>query len=159
MGDSPALDREHCALSESIASVTLPTSHLSADLAADPHAAYVGARLRDFFADTTPWPRRLWDVSSVLALREAHEAARWQARQVLSAGAVTWYLRALERQLGPDRGLGDSKLRRLLTTLLRSGLGPDSPERRQLDQLMPMIVSGYLDRWRDAVGCGPAAFR
>jgi hypothetical protein len=124
-------------------------------LASDPHAAHVGARLRDFFADTTPWPRRLWDISSVLALREAHEAARWHARRVLSTGAVTWYLRALERQLGPDRGLGDSKLRSLLTGLLRSGLGPDSPERRQLDQLMPMIVGGYLDRWRDAVDAGP----
>jgi hypothetical protein len=135
--------------------VPLPTSHLSAELAADPHAAHVGARLRDFFADTTPWPRRLWDVSSVLALREAHEAGRWQARQVLSAGAVTWYLRALERQLGPDRGLGESKLRKLLTTLLRSGMGPDSAERRQLDQIMPMIVGGYLDRWRDAVDVGP----
>jgi hypothetical protein len=135
--------------------VTLPASPLSADLASDPHAAHVGARLRDFFADTTPWPRRLWDISSVLALREAHEAARWHARRVLSTGAVTWYLRALERQLGPDRGLGDSKLRRLLTGLLRSGLGPDSPERRQLDQLMPMIVGGYLDRWRDAVDAGP----
>jgi hypothetical protein len=104
--------------------VTLPPSRLSAALATDPHAAHVGARLLDFFADTTPWPRRLWDISSALALREAHEAARWQARQVLSPGAVTWYLRALERQLGPDRGLGDSKLRKLLTVLLRSGLGP-----------------------------------
>jgi hypothetical protein len=101
-------------------------------MATDPHAAHVGARLLDFFADTTPWPRRLWDISSALALREAHEAGRWQARQVLSAGAVTWYLRALERQLGPDRGLGDSKLRKLLTGLLRSGLGPHSPERANL---------------------------
>jgi hypothetical protein len=124
-------------------------------MATDPHAVHVGARLLDFFADTTPWPRRLWDISSALALREAHEAGRWQARQVLSAGAVTWYLRALERQLGPDRGLGDSKLRTLLTGLLRSGLGPNSPERRQLDQLSPMIITGYLDRWRDAVDSGP----
>jgi hypothetical protein len=107
--------------------VTSPTSRLSAALVIDPYAVHVAARLLDFFADTTPWPRRLWDVSSVLALREAYEAARWQARQVLSSGAVTWYLRALERQLGPDRGLGDSKLRRLLTTLLRSGLGPKQP--------------------------------
>jgi hypothetical protein len=134
---------------------------LSSALTTDPHAAHIAARLLDFFADTTPWPRRLWDVSSVLALREACEAGRWQARQVLSPGAITWYLHALERQLGPDRGLGDSRLRRLLTVLLRSGLGPNSPERRQLDQLLPMIISGYLDRWRDAVDAGhlPSAER
>lgn len=135
--------------------MTLPPSPLSTALATDPHAAHVAARLLDFFADTTPWPRRLWDVSSALALREAHEVGLWQTRQVLSVGAVTWYLRALERQLGPDRGLGDSKLRKLITELLRSGLGPNSPERRQLDQLLPMVIAGYLDRWRDTVDSGP----
>lgn len=135
--------------------MTLPPSRLSVPLATDPHAAHVGARLLDFFADTTPWPRRLWDVSSGLALREAQEAGRWQARQVLSPGAVAWYLHALERQLGPDRGLGDGKLRRHVTNLLRSGLAPNSPERRQLGQLLPIVVTGYLDRWRDAVNAGP----
>ncbi|MFY1633737.1 integrase [Solwaraspora sp. WMMB335] len=68
---------------------------------------------------------------------------------------MTWYLHGLERQLGPDRGLGDSKLRRHLTGLLRSGLGANSPERRQLGQLLPSITIGYLDRWRDAVDAGP----
>jgi hypothetical protein len=125
-----------------------PAANLS--LATDPYAVYVSARLLDFFADTTPWPRRLWQVSSVLALQEAYEAGRWQALQVLGATSVTWYLRALERQLGPDRGLGDSKLRRHLVALLRSNLEPDSPERRQLRQLFPMLVNGYLDRWREA---------
>lgn len=128
---------------------------MSAAVVTDPYTMHVGARLLDFFADTTPWPRRLWDVSSALALREAHELGRWRARQVVSPGAITWYLPALERQLGRDRGLGDSKLRKLLTTLLRSGLGPDSPERRQLGQLLPMINTGYLDRWREAVDSGP----
>ena len=74
-----------------------------------PYAAHVTARLLDFFADTTPWPRRLWDVSSVLALEEAWEAGDWQRQQVLSGSAVSWYLHTLERLLGPDRGLGDSK--------------------------------------------------
>ena len=64
-------------------------------------------------------------------------------------------MHSLERQLGPDRGLGDGRLRRHLTGLLRSGLPPNSPERRQLGQLLPTIAGGYLDRWRDAVDCGP----
>ncbi|MFI7607431.1 integrase [Micromonospora sp. NPDC049366] len=68
---------------------------------------------------------------------------------------MTWYLRSLERQLGPDRGLGDGKLRRHVTNLLRSGLGPNSAERRQLGQLLPAINDGYLDRWRDSVDAGP----
>jgi len=106
----------------------------------------------DFFADTTPWSRRLWDVSSVLALQEAWEAGDWQRKQVLSAKAVSWYLRTLERLLGPDRGLGDSRLRRELMQLLRSGLPPDSQERRRLRQLIRQINDDYVRRWMVAVG-------
>jgi hypothetical protein len=46
----------------------------AAPLATDSYARHVVARLLDFFADTSPWPRRLWEVSSVLALQEAAEA-------------------------------------------------------------------------------------
>jgi hypothetical protein len=111
----------------------------------------VVARLLDFFADTSPWPRRLWEVSSVLALREAAEAGDWLRMHVLSQGAVSWYLHVLERQLGPDRGLGDTQLRKELTTLLRSGLAPDSRDRRRLIQLMPAIMNDYLPRWATSV--------
>ncbi|WP_143261522.1 integrase [Allokutzneria sp. NRRL B-24872] len=85
-----------------------------------------------------------------MALREAAEAGDWVRSRVLSPGAVSWYLRALERQLGPDLGLGDSRLRQELTTLLRSGLAPDSRERRRLVQLMPLVTNGYLERWASA---------
>ena len=116
--------------------------------AADPYAQHVLARLLDFFADTTPWPRRLWGVGAVLALREAAEAGDWSRMRVLSSGAVSWYLRSLERQLGPDRGLGDAQLRKGLIRLLRSGLDPESQERRRLIQLIPMINTSYLATWR-----------
>jgi hypothetical protein len=112
-------------------------------LAANAYARHVVARLLDFFADTSPWPRRLWEVSGVLALREAAETGDWSRMRVLSPGAVSWYLRNLERQLGPDRGLGDSQLRKELTGLLRSGLAPDGRDRRRLVQLMPAITDGY----------------
>jgi len=95
--------------------------------------------------------RRLWEVSGVLALREAAEAGDWSRMAVLSPGAVSWYLRNLERQLGPDRGLGDSQLRKELTGLLRSGLAPDSHDHRRLVQLMPVITDRYLGRWASAV--------
>jgi hypothetical protein len=116
----------------------------------DPYAAHVTARLLDFFADTTPWPRRLWDISSALALEEAWEAGNWQRQQVLSGGAVAWYLRTLQRLLGPDQGLGDSRLRQELTQLMRSGLAPDSQQRRRLRQLIPLVTDGYLRRWAQA---------
>jgi hypothetical protein len=117
----------------------------------DQYSAYVIARLLDFFADTTPWPRRLWDISNVLALHEATEAGDWVRRRVLGGTALEWYCHALERQLGPDRGLGDTQLRRELTGLLRSKLAPDSRERRRLIQLMPYVTSGYVQRWAAAI--------
>ena len=116
-------------------------------LASGPYASHVTSRLLDFFSDTTPWPRRLWDVSSVLALEEAADAGYWVEQRVLSASALSWYLHTLERQLGPDHGLGDSQLRRELTTLLRSGLSAHSRERRRLTELLPRISTGYLQRW------------
>jgi hypothetical protein len=112
--------------------VTAASPLSAAPLATDTYARHVVARLLDFFADTSPWPRRLWEVSSVLALREAAEAGDWIRLRVLTPGAVSWYLRALERQLGPDRGLGDTQLRKELTTLLHSELAPDSRDRRRI---------------------------
>lgn len=123
----------------------------SVTLATHPYASHVLARLLDFFRETTPWPRRLWETSNVLALEEAVECGDWTRMRVLSAGAVSWYLRDLERQLGPDRGLGDTRLRKELTGLLRSKLPTDGRDRRQLVQLLPSIKHGYLNRWAASV--------
>lgn len=116
-------------------------------LGSAPYATHVAARLIDFFSDTAPWPRRLWDISSVLALREAVEAGGWVEERVLSSGALSWYLQALERQLGPDHGLGDSLLRKELVKLLRSGISAHSRERRRLEQMVPLVTVDYLARW------------
>ncbi|PPK70491.1 hypothetical protein CLV40_102406 [Actinokineospora auranticolor] len=64
---------------------------------------------------------------------------------------MAWYLHDLERALGPDRGLGDGRLRRELTDLLRNGLSPDGQDRRKLIELLPAIQKNYLTRWADSV--------
>jgi hypothetical protein len=132
--------------------VSVSTSPLSAaSLATNSYASHVLARLLDFFGETTPWPRRLWEASNIWALEEAVECGDWTRRGVLSTGAVSWYMHDLESQLGPDRGLGDTQLRKELTKLLRSKLPTDGRERRRLVQLMPSIKQGYLDRWAVSV--------
>lgn len=130
-------------------------------LATDPYASHVLARLLDFFRETTPWPRRLWEASNILALEEAIECGDWTRMKVLSSGAVSWYLHELERQLGRDRGLGDTHLKKELTHLLRSKLPTDGRDRRRLVQLMPSIKQGYLNRWAASVDSGqpPSAER
>lgn len=62
-----------------------------------------------------PWHRRLWDVGTVLALREAVEAADWVGRHVLSHASLAWYAReSLLPRLRTDSALGDGQIRRHL---------------------------------------------
>ncbi|MCZ7456128.1 hypothetical protein [Streptomyces sp. WMMC940] len=118
----------------------------------DPYARHVLARMSDFFADErTPWPRRLWDIGSVLALEELWEAGHWQAHNMLSASACDWQRHELKAILGRDAGLGDKDLRKEVTNLLSKPLLDPSPERRRLKEVIGHLRPGYLDRWVTAI--------
>src|SRR6476620_8304589 len=94
---------------------------------------HVRARLIDFFAlEGLQWPRRLWDVGSLLALEEMLEASSWARHRVLSVVAVDWQRRHLLKVIGPDLGLGDQELRAELTSLLTKPLPDPSPAHRRL---------------------------
>lgn len=118
----------------------------------DRYARHVLARMSDFFADErTPWPRRLWDIGSVLALEELWEAGHWQAHNVLSSSACDWQRHELKTILGRDAGLGDKDLRKEITNLLSKPLLDPSPERRRLKEVIGHLRPGYLDRWVTAI--------
>ncbi|MET8956682.1 integrase [Streptomyces sp. NPDC004533] len=120
--------------------------------ASDPYARHVLARMSDFFTDEgTPWARRLWDIGSVLALEELFEAGYWQAHGVLSQTACDWQRIQLNALIGPDRGLGDKDLRKVLTGLLKNALPDPSPARRRLKEIIGHVRAGYLERWAVAV--------
>lgn len=72
-----------------------------------------------FTVDATPWPRRLWDIGSLLALEELWEAGAWESANVLSSAACNWQRKELAARLGPDVGLGDRELRRVIGELLK----------------------------------------
>lgn len=111
----------------------------------------------DFFTiDGTPWPRRLWDVGSLLGLEELWEAGSWAAQKVLTTAACDWQRNELRTIVGPDVGLGQRELRRELTTLLAAPLPDPSPARRRLKELIEHARSGYVDRWAEAVDTTPA---
>ncbi|MDQ0305460.1 hypothetical protein J2S46_000016 [Kitasatospora herbaricolor] len=108
--------------------------------------------MADYFTDEgTPWPRRLWDIGSVLALEELWEAGHWQAHNVLSQSACDWQRNELSALIGPDRGLGEKELRSEITKLLRRPLPDPSPERRRLKEIIGHVRTGYLERWAGAV--------
>ncbi|MGW8863349.1 hypothetical protein ACWGNY_30755 [[Kitasatospora] papulosa] len=119
---------------------------------ADLYARHVLARMADFFTDEgTPWPRRLWDIGSVLALEELWEAGHWQAHNVLSPSACDWQRNELRALIGPDQGLGDRELRKEINLLLQNSLLAPSPERRRLKEIISHVRAGYLDRWATAL--------
>ncbi|MFG1919746.1 integrase [Micromonospora sp. NPDC048898] len=117
----------------------------------DEYDRHVLARMTDFFTlDGLPWPRRLWDIGSLLALEELHEAGAWERQHVLSTAAVDWQRGELSRIIGPDVGLGAKDLRREVTVLLKSPLPDPSPARRRLLELIHHARPGYMGRWASA---------
>jgi hypothetical protein len=130
--------------------MSTPSHSTAALLSGDAFGEHVVARLLDFTANTTPWQRRLWDLGTVLALREVHEAGQWLDAQVISEAALRWFCRVLERLVGRDRGVGESEVRRQLRDTLQADLSEHSRHRRRLDQLINLINEGYLDRWAAA---------
>ncbi|GAA0455410.1 hypothetical protein Ade02nite_04070 [Paractinoplanes deccanensis] len=106
----------------------------------------------DFFTlEGQPWPRRLWDVGSLLALQELLEASTWAQHRVLSAAAVDWQRHELLKAIGPDVGLGDKELRAELTSLLKRPLPDPSPAHRRLRVVVDHARGGYLSRWAAAI--------
>lgn len=135
------------------------TPTLEAAFGTSDYADSIAARLRDYFGTETPWARGLWDVGSVLLLREVSEAAEWHARGVLSQASVKWLAHDAERLLGQDAGIGGVEVRRQLTSALRGNLTAHSRNHRVLIQLTDLIQRGYLERWSHAIAQNPSPER
>lgn len=111
----------------------------------------IRARICELVTPWAAWNRRSWDLGTVLALREAHEASAWVSRRVLSESSLGWFLRAsLQPRLGQDMALGDSQVKQQLEQTLKSSLTTRSKQ-RTLAQLVELIEDDYLGRWRDYV--------
>lgn len=113
------------------------------------YSRHVVARFADFTNPNTPWPRRLWDIGTFLALEELHDVGIWLDRNVLSPSAVQWLQRSLEPQLGQDMGFGTKDIRKQLTQCLRSELRVKSDGRRRLRHIIDTARNGYLERWAE----------
>lgn len=112
--------------------------------------AHVVARLEDFFQDTSPWQRRLWDAGLILSLNELVDAVRWSDAKVLSPSSVKWLAGDIERLAGRDRGVGERELRLQLQSVLRSPMKSGDARHRTLRELTALIGDGYLLRWASA---------
>ncbi|MFD0517985.1 integrase [Paractinoplanes durhamensis] len=138
LGLTAGVSGDYCALVKSRTSI-------------DMYDVHVRARMIDFFTlEGLPWPRRLWDIGSLLALQELLEAGSWVRHHVLSPAAVDWQRHELLKVIGPDVGLGDKELRAELTSLLSKPLLDPSPAHRRLREVIDHARGGYLSRWAAA---------
>jgi hypothetical protein len=129
-----------------------PGSVRAAPLTGHAFGEHLAARLLDFTADTTPWQRRLWDLGTVLVLKEVYEAGQWIDAQVLSEAAMHWLCHDTERLVGKDLGVGEPEVRRQLRDTLRADLSEHSRHRRRLYELIHLINEEYVTRWAAAAG-------
>ncbi|MFD0901399.1 hypothetical protein [Actinomadura sediminis] len=115
------------------------------------------ARVCELLESWQPWQRRLWDLGTVLALREAVEAADWVSRQVLSPAATAWYAReSLLPRLGTDAAVRDGQVRRQLNEVCKRPLKTGTRGQRALRLLADLVEEGYLQRWHEVVVSGRA---
>ena len=114
--------------------------------------AQLCARITEFFETWQPWPRRLWDLGTLLSLRETVEAADWVGDHVLSQSALTWHMReSLLPRLGSDRALGDQQVRRQLEDTCKRSFSAGTSRQRTLNRLADIVEDGYLERWKTAL--------
>ncbi|NPC73928.1 hypothetical protein HPP05_29635 [Corallococcus exiguus] len=113
----------------------------------------VAARLLEFFSARTAWFRGLWEVGTVLSLRELLEAVEAVPAGVLSDKAVEWLANELSRTLGPDEGIAPQS-RSLLQRLLCSPLRPRSGELPAVHRLTEEMDASYLARWARQLALG-----
>jgi hypothetical protein len=106
-------------------------------------ATHVAVRLQDFFFETAPWQRRLWDAGTLSALKQLLDASYWQSQNVLSPGSVSWLSTELERIVGRDHGLGGREMKKKFAAELASSVPYDSRHWRTLQQLTLQAEKSY----------------
>lgn len=118
----------------------------------------VAGRLLDFFGQSTPWYRGLWEVGLALSLREVQEASEAVQAGVLGQPALAWLLGDIQKHAGLDTGL-EAPVRQALQRIFKSDLVFRSADWHSLDLLTTQIEATYLERWAEALRAGDASLK
>ena len=124
--------------------------------------ALVCSRLEDFFARNSPWHRRLWNVGTVLGLREVAEYADACLKdEVNNTEGLRFVVETARREIGRDQGVGHlaDELGYCLSELNKKATR-DVPQ-QALDELLHLTRRAdieYCERWFDAPTEQPVEF-
>jgi hypothetical protein len=108
---------------------------------------YVATRLLDFFGSYTSWQRRLWNVGTVLGIKEVVEGSEALQNGVLSQPAFADLCVTVEALAGTDPGVGTAQQRQVLQRVLHSTPRAGSVDFLLLKELLNKVQTDYLDRW------------
>ncbi len=125
------------------------------------------ARLFDYFSSRTHWNRSLWNVGTLLALREVLEASEAQNQGHLKDTAIRGVVATALRLLHDDPGLGTPLDRSALEALLTFNGAPREEvpfqglEYEAIKEIVEKATPQYLERWATALSATnpPAAER
>ena len=115
------------------------------------------ARLLDYFSTRTPWHRTLWNVGTILALREVLEASEAQNLGHLSETSVRGAIGTALRMLQDDPGLGTADERNAIVVALTQNGEPrreilyNGMEYEQISELLERSTPLYLQWWAAAL--------
>ncbi len=119
-------------------------------------------RLRDFFAQRTPWHRRLWNVGTSLGLREVIEYAdACSSGSVARTEGLQFVIAAVRREVARDPGVSPiaAELEACLADLdVTTSSRIPLYRRDELDQLLLRVEAEYLANWCNAAVSCPVEF-
>lgn len=116
-----------------------------------PFNQVVAARLHDFFQPGARWFRGLWDVGTVLSLREVLEASEAWEQGVLSEATLKWLCADVNAALMADAGVPKST-REHFKRVLAAPPRFRSSDWFSLRDLTTEVQDEYLVRWAEAIG-------
>src|SRR6185437_11307678 len=118
--------------------------------AVNPTDPLTATRLLEFLAPNTPWHRSLWNIGTVLTLRELIEAAQAMRSGVLSDESVKALGNTAIRLAGKDPAVSEIQ-RTVLRNCLLHPPRFDGLDYHSLVQISEQIEKEYLSRWAAAL--------
>ncbi|GAA1546738.1 hypothetical protein GCM10009827_078640 [Dactylosporangium maewongense] len=126
-------------------------------LAQDSYTIHVAARIEEYVDDRVTWQRSLWQLGTVLALREVGEYADQLRRGAIKEEGLKFALQAAQAQCEKDLAVSSDSSAVRIKELLASAKDLRSEYvAAQLGHLADRVEAGYLKRWASAATAGSA---
>jgi hypothetical protein len=120
---------------------------------------HVAARLLEFFRPSIHWNRALWNIGTVLAIREVLEASEAHRAGILGPDSLQAAIDAALRLVGQDPTVNKAAKQTLQQSLNKAGsrsqLRFEGLEYRIAAGLAKQLEAGYLAAWAQVIAQGP----